>query len=279
MNNIISLKNYFSGRADVVMAFLFGSQAKKTAGRVSDWDIAVYFKPQNDYLEWEEINADYPQQEAVWNDLIDILGTDDVDLVVLNRAPANIASSAIGEGLPLIIRDRGLFLDFMIAVSRQAEDYRDFVSDFYAVKQRSFSLAPKDKERLIRIIDFLEKELTLTDYFKVLAFENYKEDPHKRHDIERWVENIVNSCIDIGEIILASEKKLIPQSYKDIFLDLARLSAFKHTGIEGFARWVKLRNILAHEYLDIRWAWVEDFTKESSFLLSGFLRAAKEFIT
>jgi len=42
---IKALKDYFARRNDVSMAFVFGSRAKNSAVKISDWDIAVYFKP------------------------------------------------------------------------------------------------------------------------------------------------------------------------------------------------------------------------------------------
>ena len=134
---IKALKEYFKGRPDVILAYLFGSHAEERAGRLSDWDIAVYFKPEeNGPVEWEEIDKNYPQEDKVWNDLIGILKTDDVDLVVLNRCPSGIAVSAI-SGIPLACKDRGLFIDFTLRVHHQAEDFREFVSDYYQISQRS----------------------------------------------------------------------------------------------------------------------------------------------
>lgn len=51
---IQALKEYFTKRDDVVMAFLFGSRAKGYARITSDWDIAIYFKPLSSHnLEFE----------------------------------------------------------------------------------------------------------------------------------------------------------------------------------------------------------------------------------
>lgn len=174
-----------------------------------------------------------------------------MDLLVLNRAPANISASVFSEGIPIVIKDRKLFLDFLLLTMRQAEDYANFVDDYYEISQRSTSLNPRDKEKLKKIIDFLEKELSSSDYFSNFNFVNYQ-DPHQRRDIERWVENMINSAIDIGEIVLAAEKKKIPDYYKDVFIQLGLLPEFKSIDVERFTGWVKLRNIPAHEYLDIK---------------------------
>lgn len=132
------LEKYFLRKPEVLFAFLFGSQAKKVHGKISDWDIAAYISPKDKHsqTEWEETSKLYPSENKIWNDLVDILKTDNVDLVVLNRAPANIADSAL-RGTPLVIKNRLLFLDYLLRIRRQAEDYRQFVDDYYEILQRS----------------------------------------------------------------------------------------------------------------------------------------------
>ena len=56
--------------------------------------------------------------------------------------------------------------------------------------------------------------------------------------------------------------------------------------IEGFdkeetkklAEWVKLRNIVAHEYLDIRWASIKKFVQESEPSYKKFFTEAKKYL-
>jgi uncharacterized protein YutE (UPF0331/DUF86 family)/predicted nucleotidyltransferase len=270
------LQEYFSKEPEVIAAFLFGSRAKKLSGKISDWDIAIYFKPEGSPVEWEEERI-YPEEERIWDNLIDLLKTDDIDLVILNRVPANIAAGAISQGIPIIIKDRGILTDFMLVVKRQAEDYREFVNRYYEISQRASSLSPEDKERLKKTVNFLEEELTLHNYFSSFSFKDYN-DIHKRHEVERWVENMVNASIDIGEIILAGEKKKIPDYYRDIFIQLELLDEFKNIKLEKFAQWVRLRNVLAHEYLDIKWKRIESFIKESEGNFREFIKRVKRFL-
>ena len=143
---IKKLKTYFKNRDDVLMAFLFGSRAKGISAKRSDWDIGIYLKPKSGWLEWENRRL-YPQESEIWLELSKLLKTDDVDLVVFNNAPANIADTAI-RGLPLTVKDRKLFLEFMLGVSREAEDYRQTAREYVDIYWRSKSLAPGDRDRL-----------------------------------------------------------------------------------------------------------------------------------
>jgi predicted nucleotidyltransferase len=127
------LKGYFEKRDDILMAFLFGSYAKATPHRESDVDIAIYFRPKSNFLEWEEFDVEYDSENEIWLDMERISGRN-VDLIVLNRARSSIANSAI-NGLPIIIKDRGLYLDFMLRVTAETEDFRETVEDYWRIKQ------------------------------------------------------------------------------------------------------------------------------------------------
>src|SRR3990172_2088717 len=165
-NQIQKLKEYFEKRSDVVMAFVFGSQVGEKMRTMSDWDIAVYFTPEKNRVEWEDQNKEYPTEDDVWNDCIEILKTDNVDLVVLNRAPISIANSAI-KGNPLVIKDYRLWLEFMLIASREAENYKEFVDDYFEISRRSVSISRQDEECLKKTLSFLEEQIALHEYFDI----------------------------------------------------------------------------------------------------------------
>jgi len=127
-----SLKTYFEGREDIAFAFLFGSAARGRVRREGDVDIAVYFKPEKE-VEWEAFNKTYEGENRTALDLERLLKKE-VDLVVLNRARAVIADEIIRKGKPLIINERGIFLDFLCIVSDEAEYVRDWLVTSYKEK-------------------------------------------------------------------------------------------------------------------------------------------------
>ncbi len=128
-SDIKALKNYFETRKDIAFAFLFGSQARGTATKLSDIDIAVYFYPEKRQpVEYEEEKY-YEGEDEVWSDLERILKRE-IEMLVLNRVSATIAASAI-RGVPLAINDWGFYLDFMLIVTREAEDFREMVFKDY----------------------------------------------------------------------------------------------------------------------------------------------------
>ena len=86
-------------RDHVVAGMLFGSQATGKAGPLSDVDVAVW------------LDSDLPREKlsALRSELtlaaVEALGTDEVDIVVLNDAPPLLRHRALKSGARLFDRD------------------------------------------------------------------------------------------------------------------------------------------------------------------------------
>ncbi len=132
-NLMNKIREYLENREDVAFAFLYGSYSKGNATRLSDVDIAVYFYPRQRHpVEFEEEYL-YEGENQIWGQLQGILNKE-VELLVLNRAPASIAASAI-RGIPLAINDWGLYLDFMEVITDVADDFEEFILSYYKEKE------------------------------------------------------------------------------------------------------------------------------------------------
>ena len=146
------------------------------------------------------------------------------------------------------------------------------------IMQREFHLKKEVKYRLIRHMSFLENELKDYGMFKSLSWKEYNEERTKCRDVERWIENIINSSIDISKIILTSEEKAIPDTYKAIVKNLSLISGFSAENMEKLVDWVGLRNIISHEYLDVRWTSIKRFISETEPLYKDLLDKTKAYL-
>jgi len=144
--------------------------------------------------------------------------------------------------------------------------------------KKGLHLRNEAKARLIKHITFLETERADYKKFKSLSWQEYNVDRDKRRNVERWIENIVNSSIDIAKIILTSENLSLPDTYKEIVNSLALVQGFDKENMAKLSEWVKFRNILVHEYLDIKWSFINRFIKEAEPLYKNFLEKVKEYI-
>ena len=86
-------------REEILEAYLFGSHARGQAQPHSDVDIAVYI---------DDARADdtgYGYRANLTTDLMAGLGVNDVDVVVLNRAPPLLYHRVLRDGVRLLARD------------------------------------------------------------------------------------------------------------------------------------------------------------------------------
>lgn len=134
------------------------------------------------------------------------------------------------------------------------------------------------QQRLLRHINFLEVEIEDYTEFKGLKKEEYITDRGKRRNVERWVENIINSSVDISKIILMLEDINLPDSYKEIVSSVSAIKDLSAVEAEALSKWVKLRNIVTHEYLDIRWASIRKFIEQTEPLYKNFLENVKRYL-
>ena len=96
--------------------------------------------------------------------------------------------------------------------------------------------------------------------------------------MERWIENIINSTVDISKVVLTSEEILIPDTYRNIVEAISTVGGLEDVAAEKLSRWVRFRNIIAHEYLDIKWSSITRFINETGPLYKDFLKALRRFL-
>lgn len=242
------LKKYLEKEKSVVLAFLFGSFALEREMEESDLDIGVYLK--NEKLE-----------DKIWHKVSEITQKN-VQLVVLNKAPASLISNAFENGIPLTIKDKKLYWEVYLRASKETEDFLEFLKDFQKIKKQAKSLTKAEESRLRVRIDYLKTQMSEISRFQKLTFKEYTREIDKRRIVERWTENIINATIDIAKMVLASEKKEAPRSYEEALLHFGFLIGLNEKESEKFSKFANLRNILAHEYLDILYGRIQEFIKE-----------------
>ena len=106
----------FSAFPEVVAVYLFGSAARGTRGKRSDVDIAVLTRAKGTSHRRSRSLVEYVQAAC------DALGTDNVDVVLLHRAPIALRHEVFREGKPLLVRDPGALFRFRLESSREYLD-------------------------------------------------------------------------------------------------------------------------------------------------------------
>ena len=77
---------------------------------------------------------------------------------------------------------------------------------------------------------------------------------------------------------MAIEGVPLPDTYKEIVASLSLVSGFDKENLESLSKWVRLRNVISHEYLDIKWVSIKKFIEGTKPLYQNFLEKVKGYL-
>ena len=118
--------DYLRSKPDIHFAYLFGSYGKRRPSPLSDIDIAIYLEEHVDILE---------KKMEILGTLIELLQTDEIDLVILNRAPLPLRMQILKS--KEVIADNSPFLRHQYE-SLTMREYFDFSIKEAAILERRF---------------------------------------------------------------------------------------------------------------------------------------------
>ena len=88
----------------------------------------------------------------------------------------------------------------------------------------------------------------------------------------------MNASIDIARILVASRGAPVPQTYRETLLRLSAFPGYGEKDCEALAAFSRLRNLLAHEYLDIRYPLIEDFATTALPIFRRLVETTKKML-
>lgn len=102
------LRAYFAAQSQVLVAYLFGSQATGKAGSLSDLDTAVLLKGNPSDRECLGVRLE------LVGGLMSLLHTNDVDVAILNQVSLVMRYQVLRTGRVVYCRDRQVMIDFRV---------------------------------------------------------------------------------------------------------------------------------------------------------------------
>lgn len=237
----------------LLFGFLFGSAAAGRLRSDSDLDVALY----QESMGMLEIEAERElEQEADIQIAMERATQRNVELLNLNRAPATVCAAALVTGHPVLMRDAAFHSRYFLAVTAVASDFLP--------------------TRLQRNLDFIETELEDRGQFRGVTLERYRADRNLRRNLDRWVEMLINAALDVGKVVLASERRPVPYTYGQILTELESVESF--SDLAGQLRpFAALRNVLAHEYLELRFNRVAHFANTGAAAIAQLADLARKW--
>lgn len=109
---------------EVIFAYLFGSQISVNIGRLSDVDIAVFFK---EGLTKSEM---FNRKLKIMNGFSFLLKKDDIDVVIINDAYPLLVHRIIMHGKVIFSVDEGKRMDFEIKSVMRYLDFKPYLEKY-----------------------------------------------------------------------------------------------------------------------------------------------------
>jgi uncharacterized protein YutE (UPF0331/DUF86 family) len=132
-----------------------------------------------------------------------------------------------------------------------------------------------DRSLVLRKLDTLAVYRTQLAEISVLHLDEYRKDWKTQRIVERTLQIIIETCVDIANHIIADGGMRAPESYADSFTVLREnnvLGADLHAQLAGMA---KFRNVIVHQYDQIDAEIVVSILRKIDGTLAAFVESIK----
>ncbi len=105
-----------------------------------------------------------------------------------------------------------------------------------------------DKTLILRKLSALDEYLNQISEYANITLEAYAGDWKIQRIIERTLQMMIETCLDISGHIISDEKFRMPETYADMFRILVEKSILSQSRIDAFEKMARFRNIVVHDY-------------------------------
>lgn len=273
------LKGYFAeSRYPVSLAYLFGSQAKGYMTPLSDVDVAVLLQ-EGDPREMEEMYL------GLLVDLIRCLGTDRVDLALLNEEDG-ACSRVLVEGILLFCRDE------VARVRLEKKALGEYMEDESSGSVRRIYVRRRieegrvgeggtemiDREAVEERLTYIDRMLRHLKGYRGLSLDDFERDETKCHAALYELQTALEAVTDIGNHLIAALNLRKPKARSEILTILADAGIMSGALSDQLQQAIGLRHIIVHGYLHIVTKLVYRIIQERLSDLESFCREVLTFL-
>jgi uncharacterized protein YutE (UPF0331/DUF86 family) len=108
-----------------------------------------------------------------------------------------------------------------------------------------------DRTLVLRKISELERYRDQVREFSSITLSDYKADWKTQRIVERTLQMMIETCVDIAGHIISDRGMRTPSSYADTFRVLAENSVADSELLAVMERMAKFRNVVVHQYEDV----------------------------
>jgi uncharacterized protein YutE (UPF0331/DUF86 family) len=105
-----------------------------------------------------------------------------------------------------------------------------------------------DKSLILRKLSALDEYLKQINEYAEISLKDYVADWKIQRIVERTLQMMIETCLDVAGHIISDEKLRVPETYADMFRILVQNGILKESQREAFEKMAKFRNIIVHDY-------------------------------
>jgi len=237
---------------NVLLAYLFGSTVRGTRQPISDVDIAVLLRD----------NSLERQADVLWRAAKAFrMPEDKIDIVDLSRADLHLKYNILREGIKLV--DRGSEGELIRELVERYPEARDELN----VALRVWLKEDPHIDQIIvlrRLDETLKNAAVIRERYAHKPLEWVLEDPERTLALERALERITEAMIDVCRHIVSVKGLGLIETQAEYPLRLAQRQLMPRDLAQRIAELAKLRNILAHRYLEIDYVKLQAKAQETA---------------
>ena len=231
------LKNIFDGYPQVLAAYLYGSYSTGKQSPISDIDIAVVLKDRSILL---DLSADIAQKLNISEEKVSI-----TELKFLNPI---LRLKIVRDGVEIV--NKGLNLDLIFSNDGEIVE----VYELEEVTCKSWLKGNPVDVRIVReIIVGINEDLDDLEELLKYGYSRVMENKHLRKSLERTVQTLTESMIDLLRHIVAGLNLGVATYYKD-YVDYAEKAKIISSNVANEIRkLIPVRHTLIHKYRTVNY--------------------------
>jgi uncharacterized protein YutE (UPF0331/DUF86 family) len=105
-----------------------------------------------------------------------------------------------------------------------------------------------DRNLVLRKISELAEYQQQLQEFKGITVKQYRDDWKKQRIVERTLQMMIETCLDIANHIVADRGYRVPVGYADTFKVLGENDVLDKRLVDRMEKMAKFRNVLVHQY-------------------------------
>jgi uncharacterized protein YutE (UPF0331/DUF86 family)/predicted nucleotidyltransferase len=233
----------------VSVAYLMGSAAEGTADDMSDLDVAVLTP--SDVSDWLEFRT------AVHADLCEALDADNIDLILLDRAPLSLQLAAATIGTPLV--DGAAACGWLEDVLARRADVGTWWKDNWEATRRlvlagvaeDVDMVSHERiERFVYSVRDAVREINALE-LEQLGLDGYLAEKQTRALSEHYLRIAMEATLDLCRHVIVATGLGVPQEYRDIGRILGHQGVVTPEVSHKLVAMAGMRNVLVHIYWDV----------------------------